>query len=557
MITSNKPIVEHLISFLITIGVKHVFISPGSRNAPLIIAFTGINRFKCYSIADERSAAHYALGMSRQLNEPVAVVCTSGTAVLNLAPALAESYYQEVPIIAITADRPSEWIDQEDGQTIHQQNIFNNYIKHSCHLPDEKQSGSVDTALNELRQLITVVNRFPLGPIHINIPLAEPLYEQVEITDIEPFKFKIDPKAQVPGNIELITDLWGKSEKVLLVCGVMLPNDETNLLVGKISEILNIQVIGAATSNISGHKILNTPESLLAMLNEENMEIMRPELLITIGGPVISKNLKQFLRKYKPAHHVDIDLNPLPVDTYRCLTHKIISDAKSVLKFLIEKCRPKAMQYCNLWLNLKSVLFEKHALQMGQLEWCDLYIYYQIIEKWGFKGNLHLANSTPIRYAELFDKKEQINYYANRGTSGIDGCLSTAAGAALATDRPTLIITGDVGFFYDSNCFYNSQLPENLKVIVINNGGGNIFKILPGPKTTPEISYFTTPHKFNARGICQAFGVSYYYANSSKDFLNVLDEFLLCKECSVLEVNTSLVNNPDIYSNYFEKIANS
>jgi 2-succinyl-5-enolpyruvyl-6-hydroxy-3-cyclohexene-1-carboxylate synthase len=555
-ITSDKPIVQALVQCLTTLGLKHAVISPGSRNAPLIIAFTGNSHFKCYSIVDERSAAYYAMGMARQLNEPVVVICTSGTAVLNLAPALAEAYYQEVPVIAITADRPSEWIDQEDGQTIRQSNIFKNYIKYSCLLPDERTLNALESTYSELKNLMSEVKSFPKGPMHINIPLAEPLYGQVEspenqITEKHDFNF-----AKKHRDLNIVSELWEKSPKILMVAGVILPDPIINTLINQISRKYNIPVIAAATSNIYGIEIINTPESLITSLKDEELEVLRPDLLITIGRSVISKKLKQFIRKNKPTYHIDIDLNPLVVDTYRCLTHKIMDDIENCLEFILLNCTVKEAGYHSLWIESNKILKERHSMWLENLPWSDFYIYHQLIEKSGLSVDLHLANSTPVRYAELFAKAPQINYYANRGTSGIDGCLSTAAGAALVSGQPTLVITGDVGFFYDSNCFYNNQLPSNLKVVLINNGGGGIFDILPGPKTSPDISYFTTPHSFDAKGICQAFKVKYFKASSKKEFYAIFNKFLDSNECSVLEVETNQTDNSAIYRKYFSVIAN-
>lgn len=543
--SSNKPIVQSIVNQLIVVGVHNIFIAPGSRNAPLTIAFAQCPEFICHSIVDERVAGFYALGMARELNEPVAIVCTSGTAVLNFAPALCEAFYQEVPIVAITADRPSFWIDQEDGQTIRQPNIFANYVKLSASLPDERDNNSLQTAELMLANALNELRTAPFGPIHINVPLDNPLYEQAEV-ECHSKSIFLPNRPKVCG-LEQLKELCNSNLRSMILVGTNQPDEEINQL-AKQCQALGFVVVASPLANIEAEQI-ETPELVLLAATEQQKTNLSPDLLITLGGPIVSKQVKLLLRTFKPKYHIDIDENPMRVDTYNCLTHKAIASTKQALQYIVNNALSADTTFGKSWENNKAT--NKTTDYCNQIGWCDLSIYPHIIKLIDKQDiNLHLSNSTPVRFGELFAKAKGVNYYANRGTSGIDGCLSTAAGAAMATSKTTLIITGDVGFFYDSNCFYNSHLPANLKVVLISNGRGSIFDLLGNARKTNAEQYFTTPHQFNAQHLCAAFKVDYFSASSHQQVESVWPKFISNGKCSVLELDTTTVDNEQIFSEF-------
>lgn len=551
--SSDKLIVNHIVDKMALMGVRHVVVSPGSRNAPLIVAFAGNKAFKCYSIIDERSASYYALGMARQLRQPVAMICTSGTAVLNYAPAIAEAYYQEVPLIAITADRPSEWIDHEDGQTIRQNNIFSNYIRLSCSLPDESADGSQAQSEKMLANFVDSFAKFPLGPAHINVPLDNPLYGQTEVDD-SPLR-DFCPTMPRCDTFDKVPAIWNDAEKIMVVVGINLPDRHLDNLLSQLAEQKNCVVVAPPTSNIDSCTV-GTPENVIAWMPKGKESDYRPDLLITLGNAIISKELKMFLRRNKPQRHIDIDLNPMPVDTYRCLTDKIIADSHKFVEFLINNCEAKTCAFKQLWSLAYADAQMRHSQYVANLPWCDFRAHnfiYEKLKQSAEKVILHISNSTPIRYAELYSKLPNADYYSNRGTSGIDGCLSTAGGASLVTDSTVLAITGDVGFFYDSNCFYNSLLRKNLKVVLFSNGSGNIFSVLNYIKDTNCAEYFTTPLNFSAEGICNAYGVNHYKASGKEDLTIKWTEFIGDSHCALLEIDTRNIDNADFVRKYLGK----
>jgi 2-succinyl-5-enolpyruvyl-6-hydroxy-3-cyclohexene-1-carboxylate synthase len=536
---SNKPVVKLLLEQCFIHGIKQVVIAPGSRNAPLIISFANHPGFTCYSIPDERSAGFYALGMARQLNEPVAVVCTSGTAVLNLAPALTEAYYQEIPVIAITADRPPEWIDQEDGQTIRQEFIFQNHIRSSVSLPSGLQDCDLMNARAMLDQALIKAHGHPKGPVHINVPFHEPLYE----TQTLPFEVQrgvFDP--QIKSNYREVKNEVLQQvtlfQKILIIVGVKLPDKEIEQLLNQLADNKKFVVLAPASANIRGANILNLAEALALSLNSNQNLNFKPEVLISIGGPVVSKATKQWLRSVKPFIHFDVDENPEQVNTYESLSLKITENPIQVLHDLLGTPE-KNMEYQKLWHVLNQKVVDKQTAFNASSPWSDYTVFKTFFEWLAFPVDLHLANSTPVRYAELFNKHPMINYFGNRGTSGIDGSTSTAAGAALVSGKATWLLSGDIAFVYDSNAFWNRHIPDNLKVIVINNQGGNIFRVIPGPDSTKQLeSFFETRQTARIEKLCEAFQVNYFSANNPDELIQGFEQLKNSSTCTILEVFT-------------------
>jgi len=551
---SDKPMVQLLVEQCFYHGIRHIVLSPGSRNAPLIITFANHPGFTCYSIIDERSAGFYALGMARQMNEPVALVCTSGTAVLNLAPALAEAYYQNIPLVAITADRPPELIGQEDGQTIVQPDIFRNYIGKAIDLPVDDTPELLEEAKINLKNIFELDAISTAKPIHINIPIREPLYGTSKlVTDTRIHKVK-KSILQVASNInqQLVAE-WNSDSKILIVCGVNLPNEKLNQTIQALSIQKNIPVLATSISNLEGVHILENVDKTVNSIPGGQIEAFAPDLLITLGGPVVSKKLKQFLRNAKPRHHWDIDENSETVNTFGCLTRQLTCHPEYALEYLVNIVEPKLPEFINRWQSqsIKNRKLSKEYLE--SVSWSDLDVYHTFLKQITKPVDLHLGNSSPVRYIEFFEKHPLVNYYANRGTSGIDGSSSTAAGAAIASGNLTVLITGDVSFVYDSNALWNQHLPKNLRILVINNGGGNIFRLIPGPENSGMLSYFETPHNASIQKICQAFDLPYLKADDKESLIAALTPFLdVENKMIVLEVFTSGMESAKVFKEYLQ-----
>ena len=558
---SDKKNISLLADIFVKSGLTNIVISPGSRNAPIIISFANRAEINAFSIIDERSAAFFALGLALNSKKTVAIACTSGSAALNYASAISEAYYQKVPLLIITADRPSYMIDIGDGQTIRQNNVFNNYIKSSYQLPliietkyeIEKAENLINEALYQCM--------FPQpGPVHINIPFDEPLYNSTEeVVKGKLFDFENQIIKPSISKVQEIANRWNNSQKVMILSGQASPANELNRILKKLSENQNTILLSETTSNLYGYNFIDTIDNVTSTIRENNIEHFKPEILITFGGQVVSKMIKKFLRTNKPAIHWHISPSDEKMDTYFGLTDTIVSDELEFFKSIIQQLVPVMSDYSNLWHKRKIAIEKKKAEYLSNVEYSDLKVFETITNQLPNGTNLHLGNSTPVRYSQLFGCKKNIIYNSNRGVSGIDGQISTAAGYAFNSNSLNVLITGDLGFLYDSNGLMNKYLPNKLRIIVINNSGGGIFKFIGGPDTTPNLDeFFVTKHNWNAEYICKAFDVNYKKAHNLNELVNTLPNFLNLKnECTeVLEIFTPYEVNGLVLREYFMFIKN-
>ena len=542
------------------LGMKYVIITPGSRNAPLIISFNQEKSIECLSITDERSAAYFALGISQVTGNPVGLVCTSGTAVLNFGPAIAEAFYQYLPLVIFTADRPPELIDQADGQTIRQFEVFKNHVKKSFSLPVETSTDPDLWFSNRIiSEAIGIATESPSGPVHINVPLREPLYDKLpELSDNLKVIQSVSTQPEFSESIfEKLLVKWQHIEKKMIVAGFNYYNPDLNRLLGKLSDEKSVVIIAENLSNSANVKFIHSPEKFFAALKENEKEKFRPELLITIGNSVVSKRLKQYLRKFRPAEHWNISTGYEYIDTYQCLTLNLkLNPGKFFEKLLSSgSVTISGKDFAGLYHDKAQVTDKKHDMYMKQAPFSDLKAFEQITYSLPSGTNLHLANSTPVRYAQLFKSREDIEYFGNRGTSGIDGCISTAAGSAYASDKPTVIVAGDLAFIYDSNALWNNHLSGKLKIIVINNGGGNIFTLI---ETSPEINavrnFFETPHRVNLKQLTSAFEVKYFFCNDGEGLKTGLNNLFSTKEPAVLEIKTDSKTDTLVFKEYYSHL---
>ncbi|MEO5502064.1 MAG: 2-succinyl-5-enolpyruvyl-6-hydroxy-3-cyclohexene-1-carboxylic-acid synthase [Ginsengibacter sp.] len=559
---SDKKSIQEIVLTLAGLGLKNVIISPGSRNAPLTISFNQHLQFKCISIRDERSAAFFALGMALELKEPVILLCTSGSATLNYAPAIVEAYYQRIPLFVITADRPPEWIGQQDGQSINQENIYKNYIRKSYTLDgettDEEKLWYNMRCINEGFAIATQTDP---GPVHFNVPLREPLYG---LKEAEPFVPKIlasdvTKKHFDESEMKELQNIFANSKKVMILAGQESPDTELKSLLVQLAKNSNTIVLCETTSNIHHPEFIEYIDRCLVSLNENEIKDFMPNLLITVGGAIVSKKIKAILRKNKPSQHWNIHPYDAYVDSYKSLTRPISMDANDFLKQFLQNLNTSSVSdYKSKWNQRASILEKKHQEFIGNLEYSDLYVFSKIYNKIPGDTNVHFSNSSPIRYAQLFDNSKLKYVHCNRGVSGIDGCTSTAMGAASSNpDQNYILITGDIAFFYDNNAFWNNQLPKNIKIILINNSGGGIFRIIDGPSDEKELEdFFETKHHISAKKLVEFYGLNYLSANEEKTLEQALDQFFNTQQKStVLEVFTPNEVNPKVLASYFKYLA--
>jgi 2-succinyl-5-enolpyruvyl-6-hydroxy-3-cyclohexene-1-carboxylate synthase len=548
----KKELAQLVISACTQFHIDTVVISPGSRNAPLTIGFSNHPEIETLSVVDERSAAFFALGIAQQTQKPVAVLCSSGSALLNYYPAIAEAFYSNVPLVVISADRPKHLIDIGDGQTIRQENVFENHILFSANLiENEKYKARNSQLIGEALQ--TSVSQ--KGPVHINVPFDEPLYKTVE--KLQDFHFPHISMSSLDNshiNYDNLAKIWNTSSKKMILVGVNYPNNKLHQLMDVYADDNSVLILTETTSNLHHEKAIDSIDQLIFSLDDNQFKDLKPDVLITFGGMIISKKIKQFLRKYQPKHHWNIDTEKA-TNTFFCLSEFIQTAPLDFFLNFNDSVEIIESDYQQKWLQIRNKKRLKHAEYLLKAKHSDFKVFEQVLDSIPKKSQLQISNSSIIRYAQLFSIDATNTVFCNRGTSGIDGSTSTAIGAAFANKNQTTFITGDISFFYDSNGLWNSNIPNNFRIILINNSGGGIFKIIPGPKSTNAIKYFETPHSLTAEHLCKMYGFQYLKADSKVTVKEQLVGFYKTSEKpKILEIFTPSEENDLILSAYFKYI---
>ena len=587
MMYSNIPAAQATVFHCKQRQIQNIVISPGSRNAPLTLGFTEDPFFSCFSVVDERSAAFFALGIAQQSQKPVVLLCTSGSALLNYYPAISEAYYSNIPLIVLSADRPAYKIDIGDGQTIRQEAVFEKHIGFSANLKldvshsseeltkwgelsADQDTEQIDILQSKVREYNDELLNKAIEksvrencPVHINIPFEEPLYGLTDSTEFEPQVLtgagiqEDFPKTQ----IDELASIWNSSKKKLIICGVLHPGKLNNGILEELAEDPSVAVLTETTSNLMHPAFIRSIDSVLAPIelagnSEKLFDELRPELVITIGGMIVSKKVKAFLRRYSPSYHWHVHQTNAP-DTFRVLTHHLKTEADSLLSKLLTKTGRVESDYGKQWEIAKRGYRELRKAYLSEIPFSDLSAFDRIFKAVPDNYQLQLANSSTVRYSQLFDMKPANTVFCNRGTSGIDGSTSTAVGAALKSERPTLLISGDLSFLYDINGLWNEYLRPDFRIIVINNGGGGIFRILPGRQDNERFEkYFETVHHARIDLICAAYGLEHIKAPDTASLEEGLRNlFKSGQRPKLLEIVTSRTLNDKILLQYFEFIS--
>ncbi len=536
-------------------GVEDVIISPGSRNAPLTNAFYKKFGDACTSIVDERSAAYMALGKSLKTKKPTILVCTSGTAALNYAPALAEAYFQGVPLLALTADRPPELIGQQDNQTIYQDNLYQPNIKASfTFLADILSTNSLketEKVVNEAYHLS--LQDFP-GPVHINIPLREPLYEplpraQNRICFHQPEKKR---KKEIP---QEFIEKWEQAESIFIVCGQHSPVKELKDSIARVSKDKRVVVVAEAIANIEEGVTIHSPDVAINF-KDKNLGKLAPLFVLYFGGHVVSKKLKNFLKQQSQAAFYFIEDSGREIDTFQLL-HKSIKNKPSFVFNNLPLQEGMPNEFKTYWENKNQHCIARADEYLKTAPYSDLMAFKNIASLLPQDSIVFAGNSSVVRYLHYFNQGGR-TFYSNRGTSGIDGILSTATGLATKTNKQVYAILGDLSFMYDSNALWNRDFPRNLRIIVINNKGGGIFHLIQGPSKEASFDpFFNAHHPVNIEKLAEAFGFDYIHCNKL-EMLGASIQQISEKNASqvILEIETNNNGKPDITHDFFNYIKN-
>lgn len=574
MILSNIPSAQTLVLSFEAWGIKNIVISPGLRSAPLTLGFTKNSFFTCYSIVDERCAAFFAMGMAQQLQQPLAVVCTSGSAVLNHHPAVAEAFYSKIPLIVISADRPSYRIDIGERQAIRQKRVLENHVGYGAYLKQDITHAAELVAkfgkslLQDNQQAIQQYNEKEIAkalqlaidnktPVHLNIPFEEPLLGTTPTPSVAiPKRNDIPQSPAEIQDVEALQTVWNASPRKMILVGVYEPNAIEKEVLEALAQDDSVLVFTETTANL--HHPDFFPEidsSIIPVEKSEHREAcfqqLQPDLLVTFGGLLISKKIRVFLENYPPKMHWHVDLNSAH-DTFFCLSKHIKSRPNDFFK-AVTQAPPMASDYKGYWRKVKQHCEARRNLYLEQIPFSDFAVFKQLLRNIPEGYQVHLANSTAVRYTQFFRMHPSWTVYCNRGTAGIDGSMSTAIGACIHHPTPTLLITGDLSFFYDSNALWNNYIRDDFRIVLINNGGGGIFKLLPGIEKTKEYTtFFETQHQLTAGHLANMYGFAYQHATNAEQLQQGLQSFYEpSNRPKILEIATPPHINPKVFAEYF------
>ncbi|MBN2262473.1 MAG: hypothetical protein JW735_06140, partial [Prolixibacteraceae bacterium] len=441
------------------------------------------------------------------------------------------------------------------NQTIRQINVFQNYVKDSIHLHqplhDAFELSNQHFAINKIiNQAISGIK----GPVHINVPIAEPLYVDLPVCSNNIIIYQ--PETIEPSSTKPLVEQWAKATKKLIVCGETAPNEKINEIIGRLASQEGIVVLAEPISNLHHPNIVAEIDRAMMLIETLPLSDFLPDLLISFGGPVVSKRLKQWLQKQPGLVHFRLSDDEDKIDTYQNLTETIIGETEVLLNELIDTGTNGDEHFNQQWQAVLQKTADRHSQYLAAAPFSDLKAIAHVLNAAPNGSNLHLGNSTPVRYGQLFNLLKFTAVYANRGVSGIDGCVSTAAGVASQSLQTNLLIVGDLSFVYDSNGLWNKNLKSNFKIVVINNGGGGIFRLLPGSDQTAGFDEFIeTQHPVCIEKIAGAFGVEYFSCNKGQDFQTAFTDFINWEQSpALIEIITPRLENAQVYKNYVEKI---
>jgi len=547
---SDKAEVAYFLSLLQASDITDMVLSPGSRNAPFSISLWQHPHFRVHVVVDERSAGFIALGIAQQSGKAVVLVCTSGTAVLNYGPAIAEAFYQQVPIIVASADRPARLVDQGEGQTIRQSGVLQNIVRYSADILFATPEATVE-GQRVLREAVKTALSPPKGPVHLNFPFEEPLYKTTEQVVFAPSVEvkRVWENGPLPAEM---TEHLQTAKKVLLLAGQLPPDNALVDRLADLQERTGMAVMTESHSNLAHPGFISTIDRWLMGLNGEDRSAFMPDLLITFGGNIISRKIKSWLREAN-CPHWRIDEGGLAENTYSNLRGVVRMHPLEVVE--IFRGLLQRSDYSHSLLKINEGIRKSAVEALKSASFSDLTVHERVLKRIPGGWDVQMGNSSVVRYIQLFDSRNDLRYFGNRGVSGIDGVTSTAVGAAWTSERPTLLITGDLAFLYDSNAFWNTLHPRNLKIVVINNNGGGIFRIIEGPSATPSReAYFETTHQRSAMSVAGMYQLPFHRCDSSEELEEAMDWLFNRNDLAILEVHTPREANDIELHNYFRNL---
>lgn len=549
---TELKVYQQIISALKEYNIRNCVLSAGSRNVPFVHSVEKDPFFKCYSVVDERSAGYFAIGLAQELNEPVVISCTSSTATCNYWPPVAEAYYQNVPLVILTSDRNPSMLGQWEDQMIDQVNMYERHVKKSVNLPIINDTDDEYYAERLINEALLELNHNGKGPVHINIPMKS-YNNSFNTKDLPKFK-KINRICKFDDDIvwNKYAEELKKYKKILVVCGQnSYVSDELNIEIKKFFQKFNCAFSTEYMSNINLDEGLNLNIVMdPRYATTKKISNYVPDLIISFGGNIFSGVKEQLRKFYKDTKHWSIQENGKVCDAFKSLDSIFECPPEYFFKKINSICKSSndLIYYNDLKKYVDSVIFPK-------FEYSHVYAIKKIVETIPENSILHLSINDSIRITNFFKLHNNIKVYANIGTHGIDGCLSSFLGQAAAhPEKPAYLIIGDLAYFYDMNATRLNSIGKNVHILMINNEGGSEFYFNKMWKDEYSDLHTTARHKNIAKGWVETNNFKYLSAHNEDDFDSNYMKFINNESDKPVffEVFTEMKKDSEIIYNFFD-----
>lgn len=542
-----------LVDELYRLGVRHVVCSPGSRSTALALLFKYYGSFTTYMNIDERSAAFFALGIAKKTGEVVVLVCTSGSAIGHYMPAVMEAYYTGIPLLILSADRPATLQKVGAPQTVDQEKILGSMVRYYEELskPDGVDFYQYPRTIAQKAYMNAMHG--VMGPVHINVPLCDPLIPELEKKHFEMGRSR-EPFRFLKGDVHVSSQLSGIEEwqnrRIVIVVG---PNHRLKDMspIITLAERLYAPILADPLSNMRRSDSPFIIDAYDVFLKSSTMiERLQPDYIIQFGQMSISKRLQQYIAFHREATYIQVDATGLYRNSAATTTTYIEADIGEFCKAIDVQSYDDT--YVREWIETNRKgreQLERVREEKSLFEGRCVQILEDVISD---EAQLVVANSMSIRNIDYFWKagKSQACIYGNRGTNGIDGTISTAFGLA-STGTPTVLVTGDLSMFHDSNGLLLGKLYDiPLTIILFNNDGGGIFHCLPQKDVPYFDELFSTPHGIDFSGLQILYGLSYSRVASYEEYQRLLEVAMATKQVHIIEVPTDKETSATLYGKY-------
>ena len=558
------------------LGVRHAVFSPGSRSTTMAMLFKEHEGFETYMNIDERSASFMALGIAKAHKEPTVLVCTSGSAVAHYLPAILEAQYSGIPLIVLSADRPHTLLHVGAPQTVDQHKIFGTAVNYFEELAVPQESHYYTYPRQVARKSYMKAMDTKKGPVHINVPLFEPLVPELSRNHFEAgrssfkvFKpnyssvFGFDNRnnlTHINNAIDIahgndgtneINDLLERYERILILAGPQIDIDEADMI-RSFGEALQAPILADPLSNVRGcdtsNVVISTYDALLA--GKALWHELKPDCVIQFGQIVVSKRVQQMLASWTDVEYIEVNptmdsMNP----TGKTTMH--VQASIDVFTHLYEK-NNNSDKYLKLWQQLEQEGKKQLSTAIDEPHCFEGRTIRELQKQISEDGQVFVANSMTIRDFDYFwfSGESKAVLYGNRGVNGIDGTISTALGLAV-NGRPTYLVTGDLSLFHDLNGLAVAKTHNlNLTIILHNNDGGGIFEYLP-QKGTKHFDYlFSTSQGLDYSGAAKLYGCGYTKISNPDELSSVLAKIGQESGVHIIEIPTNREYSRELHKKY-------